>query len=60
MLGESIVNDRNDRNDESGVLEGMLELPYWESASASLGIGELSSKRAGKDDVAFSFPSTVA
>lgn len=39
MLGELIVNDQDDRNDESGILEGMLEDPYWEYASVSLRIG---------------------
>lgn len=40
MLGESIVNDRDDRNDESGILEGMLDDPKWEHASVSLRIGD--------------------
>lgn len=38
MLGESIVNDRNDRNDEPGILEGMKEDPCWEYACVALRI----------------------
>lgn len=60
MLGESIVNDRNDRNDEPGILEGMMEDPCWwaDICLCVLGNKQLSSRRAEKDVGAFSLPSS--